>query len=75
PRFVNQWSPWKMCSCLWTPIGIFCTKTLHLECGYRNDRRRSSLGIGPGSDDVVGPRREFTRRFAKGIEKFVGNTP
>ncbi|RWV86439.1 hypothetical protein GW17_00051668 [Ensete ventricosum] len=36
---------------------------------------RSSLGIGPGSDDAVGPRREFARRFAEGIRKLVGNTP
>ncbi|RZS08570.1 hypothetical protein BHM03_00039551 [Ensete ventricosum] len=33
------------------------------------------LGIGPGLDDVVGPRREFARRFAKGIGKLVGSTP
>ncbi|RWV90118.1 hypothetical protein GW17_00047701 [Ensete ventricosum] len=35
---------------------------------------KSSLGIGPGSDDVVGPHREFARRFAKGIGKLAGNT-
>ncbi|RZS14217.1 hypothetical protein BHM03_00045885, partial [Ensete ventricosum] len=29
---------------------------------------------GRGSDDVVGPRREFARRFAEGIEKLAGNT-
>ncbi|RZS23923.1 hypothetical protein BHM03_00056931 [Ensete ventricosum] len=29
---------------------------------------------GRGSDDVVGPRREFARRFAEGIRKLVGNT-
>ncbi|RRT61009.1 hypothetical protein B296_00035021 [Ensete ventricosum] len=36
---------------------------------------RSSLGIGLGLDDAVGPRREFTRRFAKGIRKLAGSTP
>ncbi|RZR90280.1 hypothetical protein BHM03_00018133 [Ensete ventricosum] len=40
-----------------------------------NNRPRSSLGIGPGSDDAVGFRREFTRRFTEGIGKLVGNTP
>ncbi|RRT42114.1 hypothetical protein B296_00023087 [Ensete ventricosum] len=38
------------------------------------DGPRSSLGIGSGSDDAVEPRREFARRFAKGIEKLAGNT-
>ncbi|RRT31486.1 hypothetical protein B296_00050978, partial [Ensete ventricosum] len=33
-----------------------------------------NLGIGPGSDDVVGPHREFARRFAEGVEKLAGNT-
>ncbi|RZS06439.1 hypothetical protein BHM03_00037087 [Ensete ventricosum] len=33
-----------------------------------------SLGIGPGSDDAVGPRREFARRFTEGIRKLTGNT-
>ncbi|RRT43962.1 hypothetical protein B296_00019080 [Ensete ventricosum] len=32
------------------------------------------LGIGPGWDDVVGPRREFAQRFAEGIEKLTGST-
>ncbi|RRT34747.1 hypothetical protein B296_00040821 [Ensete ventricosum] len=32
-----------------------------------------SLGIGPGSDDAVGSRQEFARRFAEGIGKLVGN--
>ncbi|RWW01350.1 hypothetical protein BHE74_00043920 [Ensete ventricosum] len=36
-------------------------------------RPRSSLGIGPGSDDAVGPRREFARRFVEGIGKLTGN--
>ncbi|RWW23166.1 hypothetical protein GW17_00012602 [Ensete ventricosum] len=36
---------------------------------------RSSLGIGPGLDDAVGPRREFARRFTKGIGKLAGSTP
>ncbi|RZR92776.1 hypothetical protein BHM03_00021118 [Ensete ventricosum] len=39
-----------------------------------NDGPRSSLGIGPGSDDAVRPRREFARRFAEGIGKLAGNT-
>ncbi|RWW75315.1 hypothetical protein BHE74_00016669 [Ensete ventricosum] len=39
-----------------------------------DDGLRSSLGIGPGSDDAVEPRREFARRFAEGIEKLAGNT-
>ncbi|RRT50916.1 hypothetical protein B296_00036810 [Ensete ventricosum] len=38
-----------------------------------NDGPRLSLGIGPGLDDVVEPRREFARRFTKGIRKLVGN--
>ncbi|RZS21267.1 hypothetical protein BHM03_00053899 [Ensete ventricosum] len=29
---------------------------------------------GRGSDDAVGPRREFIRRFAEGIEKLAGHT-
>ncbi|RWW69193.1 hypothetical protein BHE74_00023222, partial [Ensete ventricosum] len=33
------------------------------------------LGIGLDSDDVVGPRREFARRFSKQIGKFAGSTP
>ncbi|RZS24537.1 hypothetical protein BHM03_00057616 [Ensete ventricosum] len=37
-------------------------------------RPRSSLGIKLGSDDEVGPHREFARRFAKGNGKLVGNT-
>ncbi|RWW53102.1 hypothetical protein BHE74_00040433 [Ensete ventricosum] len=35
----------------------------------------SSLGIGPSLDDVVGPHREFTRRFAEGIGKLAGRSP
>ncbi|RWV95898.1 hypothetical protein GW17_00041433 [Ensete ventricosum] len=31
--------------------------------------------LGRGSDDAVGLRREFARRFAKGIEKLAVNTP
>ncbi|RWW02385.1 hypothetical protein BHE74_00041622 [Ensete ventricosum] len=34
---------------------------------------RSSLDIGPGSDDAVGSCREFVRRFAEGIGKLAGN--
>ncbi|RWV83983.1 hypothetical protein GW17_00054346 [Ensete ventricosum] len=33
------------------------------------------MGLGPGSDDVVGPRREFARRFTERIGKLAGNTP
>ncbi|RRT52593.1 hypothetical protein B296_00040098 [Ensete ventricosum] len=36
---------------------------------------RLSLGIRPGLDDVVGPRREFARRFTEEIKKLVGSTP
>ncbi|RZS16067.1 hypothetical protein BHM03_00048008 [Ensete ventricosum] len=32
------------------------------------------MGIGPGSDDVVGYRRKFARRFVGGIRKLTGNT-
>ncbi|RWW45183.1 hypothetical protein BHE74_00048993, partial [Ensete ventricosum] len=39
-----------------------------------DDGPRSSLGIGLGSDDAVGHRWEFTRRFAEGIGKLTGNT-
>ncbi|RZR73022.1 hypothetical protein BHM03_00019220 [Ensete ventricosum] len=35
---------------------------------------RSSLGIGPSSDDEVISRREFARRFAEGIGKLTENT-
>ncbi|RZR75137.1 hypothetical protein BHM03_00050150 [Ensete ventricosum] len=34
---------------------------------------RKSLGIGPSSDDAVGSRRKFARRFAEGIRKLAGN--
>ncbi|RWW60955.1 hypothetical protein BHE74_00032010 [Ensete ventricosum] len=36
---------------------------------------RSSLDIGSSLDDVVGPHREFARRFTEGIGKLAGNTP
>ncbi|RWV84803.1 hypothetical protein GW17_00053456, partial [Ensete ventricosum] len=39
-----------------------------------DDGPKSSLGIESGSDDAVGFRREFARRFAEGIEKLTGNT-
>ncbi|RWV95610.1 hypothetical protein GW17_00041755 [Ensete ventricosum] len=39
-----------------------------------NNRPRSSLGIGPSSDDEVGSRRKFARRFAEWIRKLAGNT-
>ncbi|RWW41095.1 hypothetical protein BHE74_00053442, partial [Ensete ventricosum] len=35
---------------------------------------RSSLGIGPSSDDEVVSHREFTRRFIEGIKNLAGNT-
>ncbi|RRT57197.1 hypothetical protein B296_00038934 [Ensete ventricosum] len=38
-----------------------------------DDGPRSSLGIGSGSDDAMGPRWEFVRRFAEGIGKLAGN--
>ncbi|RWV77768.1 hypothetical protein GW17_00061366 [Ensete ventricosum] len=31
------------------------------------------LGIGPGSDDAVGSRQKFSRRFTEGIGKLAGN--
>ncbi|RRT49471.1 hypothetical protein B296_00011629 [Ensete ventricosum] len=40
-----------------------------------DDGPRSSLGIGPGSDNAVEPRREFAMRFTEGIRKLDGNTP
>ncbi|RWW35726.1 hypothetical protein BHE74_00059306 [Ensete ventricosum] len=38
-----------------------------------DDGPRQSLGIGPISDDVVGSRRKFARRFAEGTGKLAGN--
>ncbi|RWW71814.1 hypothetical protein BHE74_00020414 [Ensete ventricosum] len=40
-----------------------------------DDVPRSSLGIGPGSNDTVGPHWEFATRFTKVIGKLAGNTP
>ncbi|RRT80534.1 hypothetical protein B296_00023595 [Ensete ventricosum] len=40
-----------------------------------DDGPRSSLGIGLGSDDVVGSRRSSLERFAEGIGKLAWNTP
>ncbi|RRT46589.1 hypothetical protein B296_00005584 [Ensete ventricosum] len=40
-----------------------------------NNGSRSSLGIRPGLDDVVGPRWEFARRFFEGIKKLAGRSP
>ncbi|RWW60075.1 hypothetical protein BHE74_00032953 [Ensete ventricosum] len=40
-----------------------------------DDGPRSSLSIGPDSDDAVEPRQEFAKRFAKGIGKLAGNMP
>ncbi|RRT62431.1 hypothetical protein B296_00000480 [Ensete ventricosum] len=34
---------------------------------------RYSLGIGSSSNDAMGSRRKFARRFAEGIKKFAGN--
>ncbi|RWW30558.1 hypothetical protein GW17_00004861 [Ensete ventricosum] len=39
-----------------------------------NNEPRSSLGIEPSSDDEVGSRQEFARRFTEGIGKLAGNT-
>ncbi|RWV78286.1 hypothetical protein BHE74_00012940 [Ensete ventricosum] len=36
-----------------------------------DDGPRSSLGIGPGSDDAVGSRHKFARRFTEWIGKLV----
>ncbi|RRT33188.1 hypothetical protein B296_00042312 [Ensete ventricosum] len=36
-------------------------------------RRSPHLGIGSSSDDAVGSHWKFTRRFAEGIGKLVGN--
>ncbi|RWW40072.1 hypothetical protein BHE74_00054534 [Ensete ventricosum] len=38
-----------------------------------DDGQRSSLGIGPGSDDAVGSRWEFARKFTEGIGKLARN--
>ncbi|RRT34974.1 hypothetical protein B296_00039766 [Ensete ventricosum] len=38
-----------------------------------NNGSRSSLGIEPGSNDAVGSRWEFARRFAEGIGKLARN--
>ncbi|RZS07411.1 hypothetical protein BHM03_00038244 [Ensete ventricosum] len=38
-----------------------------------NNGPKSSLGIGLGSDDAVGSRWEFARRFVEGIGKLAGN--
>ncbi|RRT58458.1 hypothetical protein B296_00039588 [Ensete ventricosum] len=37
-----------------------------------DDGPRYNIGIGPSSDDAVGSRRKFARRFAEGIGKLVG---
>ncbi|RRT43881.1 hypothetical protein B296_00005902 [Ensete ventricosum] len=55
--------------------GQRCTRLLQRRAVVVYDGPRSSLGIGPSSDDVVGHHREFARRFAEGIGKLVGNTP
>ncbi|RRT48855.1 hypothetical protein B296_00018542 [Ensete ventricosum] len=38
-----------------------------------NNGPRSSLDIGPGLDDTVGPRWEFAKRIVEGIRKLAGN--
>ncbi|RWV88178.1 hypothetical protein GW17_00049759 [Ensete ventricosum] len=38
-----------------------------------DDGPRYGLGIGPSSDDAVGSRQKFARRFAEGIGKLTGN--
>ncbi|RWW52654.1 hypothetical protein BHE74_00040902 [Ensete ventricosum] len=38
-----------------------------------DDGPRYSLGIGPSSDDMVGSRRKFARRFTEAIGKLAGN--
>ncbi|RRT34060.1 hypothetical protein B296_00056554 [Ensete ventricosum] len=38
-----------------------------------DDGPRYSLGIGSSSDDAVGSRQKFARRFTEGIGKLVGN--
>ncbi|RZR81358.1 hypothetical protein BHM03_00007556 [Ensete ventricosum] len=38
-----------------------------------DDGPRYSLGIGPSSDDVVGSRWKFAKRFTEGIGKLAGN--
>ncbi|RWV95882.1 hypothetical protein GW17_00041449 [Ensete ventricosum] len=40
-----------------------------------DDGPRSSLCIGLGLDDAVGPHREFARRFTEGIRKLTGSIP
>ncbi|RRT54011.1 hypothetical protein B296_00015752 [Ensete ventricosum] len=41
---------------------------------WEDDGPRSSLGIEPISNDVVGSHWEFARRFTEGIGKLAGNT-
>ncbi|RRT31471.1 hypothetical protein B296_00058098, partial [Ensete ventricosum] len=38
-----------------------------------NNGPRSSLGIGPSSDDAMGSRREFAKRFVEGIRMLTRN--
>ncbi|RRT60379.1 hypothetical protein B296_00016078 [Ensete ventricosum] len=38
-----------------------------------DDGLRYSLGIRPSSDNAMGSRWKFTRRFAEGIRKLAGN--
>ncbi|RRT31308.1 hypothetical protein B296_00050139, partial [Ensete ventricosum] len=40
-----------------------------------DDGPRSSLGIGPGSDDAVGSRRSSLGDSSKGLERSLGTCP
>ncbi|RZR72833.1 hypothetical protein BHM03_00017559 [Ensete ventricosum] len=55
-----------------TLSGLTMTGAMELQ---PDDGPRTSLGIRLGSDDTVGPRREFAKRFTERIEKLVGNMP
>ncbi|RWV78291.1 hypothetical protein GW17_00060759, partial [Ensete ventricosum] len=50
--------------------GLTMTRSMKLQ---PDDGPRYSLGIGPSSDDAVGPHRKFARRFTEGIGKLTGN--
>ncbi|RRT31575.1 hypothetical protein B296_00044201 [Ensete ventricosum] len=44
------------------------------KLGWSYNELRSSLGIGPSSDDEMVSHWEFAKRFAEGIGKLTGNT-
>ncbi|RZS22930.1 hypothetical protein BHM03_00055767 [Ensete ventricosum] len=46
------------------------TRSINLQ---PDDGPRHSLGIRPSSDDELGSRLKFARRFAEGIGKLAGN--